>query len=157
MRQLALLLRDRRDQLYGQWLSSLKDTIGEEYRDVLESPLGALTVRRFVEDLASIAQAEAYEIPALERRIEQEWSADAGRRGALGFDLVDVIRGLQQLRVAIWKVLIDALVMGELPAFGETMDEMSQIDVFLDRLIQVEVRGFLVGQAAPRHDDLDDD
>ena len=157
MRQLALLLRDRRDQLYGQWLSSLKDTIGEEYRDVLESPLGALTVRRFVEDLASIAQAEAYEIPALERRIEQEWSADAGRRGALGFVLVDVIRGRQQLRAAIWKVMIDALVMGELPSFGETMDEMSLVDAFLDRLIQVEVRGFLVGQAAPRQSELDDD
>ena len=157
MRQLALLLRDRRDQVYGQWLASLKGAVGEEYRDVLESPLGALTVRRFVEDLATVAQAEAYEVPALERRIEQEWGADAGRRGALGFDLVDVIRGLQQLRIAVWKVLTDALVMGELPAFGETMDEMSQIDAFLDRLIQVEVRGYLVGQAAPRRADLDDD
>ena len=157
MRQLALLLRDRREQLYSQWLSSLKDAVGEEYRDVLESPLGALTVRRFVEDLASIAQAEAYEIPGMERRIEQEWGADASRRGALGFDMVDVIRGLQQLRVAVWKVLTDALVMGELPTFGETMDEMSQVDAFLDRLIQVEVRGYLVGQAASRQSGLDDE
>jgi len=153
VRQLALLLRDRRDQVYGQWLASLKGAVGEEYRDVLESPLGTRIVRRLIDDLATLAQAEAYEIPGIERRIDTEWAADAARRGALGFDLVDVVRGLQQVRVAIWKVLVDALVMGELPAFGETMDEMSEVDAFLDRLVQVEVRGYLVGQANPPQPD----
>ena len=51
---------------------------------------------------------------------------------------MDVIAGVQQVRAAIWKVLIDALVVGDLPAFGETMDEMQQIDAFIDLLVRVE-------------------
>jgi len=156
VRQLALLLRDARDQVYAQWLGSLKGVVGEEYRDVLESPIGARLLRRVIDDLAALAQAEAYEVAAVTKRIENEAASDAARRGALGFDLVDVIAALQQIRNAIWKVVIDALVVGELPAFGETMDEMSQIDAFLDRLVQVEVRGYLVGQSAPRQAADDD-
>ena len=99
---------------------------------MLASPLGVRFVRRIVDDLVTLSQAEAYEVPGIIRRIENEAAADAGRRGALGFDLMDVIAGLQQVRAAIWKVLIDALVVGELPAFGETMQEMQQVDAFMD-------------------------
>ena len=144
-----MLLRDRRDELHGRWIVALKDTVGAEYVDVLASPLGVRLVRHVVDDLIALSQAEAYEVPGIIRRIENETAADAARRGALGFDLMDVIAGVQQVRAAIWKVLIDALVVGDLPAFGETMDEMQQIDAFIDLLVRVEVRGFLEGQSRP--------
>jgi hypothetical protein len=149
MRRLAVLLRDRRDQLHGNWIAALKDAVGAEYMDVLASPLGVRLVRHVVDDLVALSQAEAYEVPGIMRRIEAETAADAARRGALGFDLMDVTAGLQQVRAAIWRVLIDALVVGDLPAFGETMDEMQQIDAFMDLLVRVEVRGFLEGQSRP--------
>ena len=144
-----MLLRDRRDELHGKWIVALKDTVGAEYVDVLARPLGVRLVRHVVDDLIALSQAEAYEVPGIIRRIENETAADAARRGALGFDLMDVIAGVQQVRAAIWKVLIDALVGGDLPAFGETMDEMQQIDAFIDLLVRVEVRGFLEGQSRP--------
>ena len=154
MRRLALLLRDRRDELHGDWIAALKGVVGPEYLDVLSSPLGVRLVRHVVDDLAALSQAEAYEVPAVIRRIESEVAADAARRGALGFDLGDVLAGLQQVRDAIWKVLVDALVMGDLPAFGETMDEMRQIDGFLDLLVRAEVRGYLEGSSGlPAEDD----
>ena len=156
MRQLALLLRDRREDLHGRWIASLKGTVGAEYLDVLASPLGVRLVRHVVDDLIALSQAEAYEVPGLIKRIESEAAADAARRGALGFDLMDVIAGLQQVRAAIWKVLIDALVVGDLPAFGETMDEMQQIDAFMDLLVRVEVRGFLEGRSRPPSVEDDD-
>jgi hypothetical protein len=154
VRRLALLLRDRRDELHGDWIAALKGVVGPEYLDVLSSPLGVRLVRHVVDDLAALSQAEAYEVPAVIRRIESEVAADAARRGALGFDLGDVLAGLQQVRDAIWKVLVDALVMGDLPAFGETMDEMRQIDGFLDLLVRAEVRGYLEGSSGlPAEDD----
>jgi hypothetical protein len=156
VRRLALLLRDRRDELHAYWITALKGTIGAEYLDVLASPLGVRLVRRIVEDMVALSQAEAYEVPGIIRRIENETAADAARRGALGFDMMDVVCGLQQVRSAIWKVLIDALVVGELPAFGETMDEMAQVDAFMDLLVRVEVRGYLEGRSqAPTADDDD--
>jgi hypothetical protein len=147
MRRLALLLRDRRDELRGNWVAALKGTVGADYADVLASPLGVRLMRRMVDNMVALSQAEAYEVPGIMRRIESETAEDAARRGALGFDLLDVIGGVQQARAAIWKVLIDALVVGDLPAFGETMDEMQQIDAFIDLLVRVEVRGFLEGQS----------
>ena len=156
MRQLALLLRDRRDELHGAWMGSLKDVVGPEYLDVLSSPLGVRLVRHVVDDLLALSQAEAYEVPSVIRRIESEVAADAARRGALGFDLGDVLAGLQQVRGAIWKVLTDALVMGDLPSFGETMDEMCRIDEFLDLLVRAEVRGYLEGSSRPPAAEDDD-
>jgi hypothetical protein len=156
VRRLALLLRDRRDELHAYWITALKGTIGAEYLDVLASPLGVRLVRRIVEDMVALSQAEAYEVPGIIRRIESETAADAARRGALGFDMMDVVCGLQQVRAAIWKVLVDALVVGDLPAFGETMDEMAQVDAFMDLLVRVEVRGYLGGRSqAPTADDDD--
>lgn len=149
MRRLAMLLRDRRDELHGHWIAALKGTVGAEYIDVLASPLGVRLVRHIVDDLIALSQAEAYEVAGIIRRIESETASDAARRGALGFDLMDVIAGVQQVRAAIWKVLLDALVVGDLPSFGETMDEMQQIDAFMDLLVRVEVRGFLAGQSRP--------
>ena len=151
-----MLLRERRDELHGKWIAALKDTVGAEYVDVLASPLGVRLVRHVVDDLIALSQAEAYEVPGIIRRIESETAADAARRGALGFDLMDVVAGVQQVRAAIWKVLIDALVVGDLPAFGETMDEMQQIDAFIDLLVRVEVRGFLEGQSRPPAAEDDD-
>ena len=149
MRQLALILRDHRDELHGRWVAALKGTVGAEYLDVLVSPLGVRLVRRVVDDMMALSQAEAYEVPAIIRRIETEAAGDAARRGALGFELMDVVAGLQQVRAAIWKVLGDALVVGELPAFGETMQEMQQVDAFMDLLVRIEVRGYLEGRAKP--------
>ncbi|MGD0998353.1 MAG: hypothetical protein ABR941_08580 [Thermoleophilia bacterium] len=156
MRQLALLLRDHRDELHGAWVTALKGAVGEEYLDVLASPLGVRFVRHIVDDLIALSQAEAYEVPGIVGRIESETAGDAARRGALGFDLTDVIAGVQQVRAAIWKVLIDALVVGDLPAFGETMDEMQQVDAFIDLLVRVEVRGFLEGRSQPPVAEPDD-
>jgi len=156
MRQLALLLRDRREELHGRWIASLKGTVGAEYLDVLASPLGVRLVRHIVDDLVALSQAEAYEVPGLIKRIEGEAAADAARRGALGFDLMDVVAGVQQVRAAIWRVLIDALVVGDLPAFGETMDEMQQVDAFMDLLVRVEMRGFLEGRSRPPAAEDDD-
>ncbi len=151
-----MLLRDRRDELHGHWIAALKGTVGAEYIDVLASPLGVRLVRHIVDDLIALSQAEAYEVPGIIRRIESETASDAARRGALGFDLMDVIAGVQQVRAAIWKVLLDALVVGDLPSFGETMDEMQQIDAFMDLLVRVEVRGFLAGQSRPPGAEDDD-
>jgi hypothetical protein len=156
VRQLALLLRDHRDELHGKWIAGLKDVVGPEYLDVLSSPLGVRLVRHVVDDLLALSQAEAYEVPSLIRRIESEVAADAARRGALGFELGDVLAGLQQIRDAVWKVLIDALVVGDLPAFGETMDEMCRIDGFLDLLVRAEVRGYLEGGSRPPAAEDDD-
>jgi len=149
VRRLALLLRARRDELHGIWMATLKGAVGEEYRDVLASALGVRLVRGIVEDLVVLSQAESYEVPGIMARIESEAAGDAARRGALGFELMDVIAGVQQVRAAIWKVLIDALVVGDLPGFGETMEEMQQIDAFIDLLVRVEVRGFLEGRLRP--------
>ena len=91
MRRLALLLRDRRDELHAYWIAALKGTVGAEYLDVLASPLGVRLVRRIVDDMVALSQAEAYEVPGIIRRIESETAADAARRGALGFDMMDVI------------------------------------------------------------------
>ncbi len=51
---------------------------------------------------------------------------------------------LQALRGAIVDVLLDALVLGELPSFAETLEQLKAADAFIDRLVAA------VLTAAPR-------
>lgn len=145
MKQLALIFRDHRDDLLRRWLSLLPSQVGDEYREVLESPVGAKLLRSFIEDLLTYVQAEEYEAPAALRRIVQCSADEAARRAALGFELADVLAALQAVRSALWYVLLDMLVTGDLPAMGETMDEMRQVDEYVDRLLQAEIHGFIAG------------
>lgn len=143
MKHLAILFRDRRDQLFATWQTLLKGHVSDEYRDVLESPIGAKIMRSIIEDLMALSQAEAYEIAPTWKRIQTEAAAQAASRASVGFELRDVMAALQQVRAAMWKVMEDAQVTGDLPSPGATMEEMRQVDGFLDRLILIEAQSFL--------------
>lgn len=143
MRQLSLLFRERREQIFGRWHEALRGAVDDDYREVLESPIGLRIVGSLIEEMVNLSQAELYEVTAIWSRIEESTAEEAGRRARLGFELDDILAGRQALRVALWHVIADALVTGDLPAAGETMDEMSHVDEYLDRLVRAEVRGFL--------------
>ena len=97
VRQLALLLRDRREERARQ-LDRAPSRHGRRRvpRRAGESAgraAGASCRRRSGRALAGGGLRGA---AASSSRIESEAAADAARRGALGFDLVDVIAGVQQ-------------------------------------------------------------
>jgi hypothetical protein len=143
----AFVLRDRRDEVVRRWTESLADAVSDDYREVLESPIGARLVRKTLEDLLSYTEAEHYEAGHTLRRIGDEAAAEAARRAALGFELDDLLAARQALRTALWDVLIDALVVGDLPSPGETMEQMKCVDGFLDTLVRAEVGGYLAARS----------
>ena len=147
MTDLAFIFRDRRDEITRRWTAYLESAVSDDYREVLESPIGVRLVRKTLEDLLSYREAEDYQAAAALRRIGEETAAEAGRRAALGFELIDLISARQALRTAFWDVLFDALVVGDLPSPGETMEQMKRIDGFLDTLVRAEVAGYLSGRA----------
>jgi hypothetical protein len=146
MTALAFVFRDRRDEITYRWTAYLESAVSDDYREVLESPIGARLVRKTLDDLLSYREAEDYQAAAALRRIGEEAAAEAGRRAALGFDLTDLLSARQALRAALWDVLLDALVVGDLPSPGETMEQMKHIDTFLDALVHAEVSGYLAAQ-----------
>ncbi len=147
MTDLSFVLRDRRDEVTQRWTSSLPGVVSDEYRVILESPIGARLVRKTFEDLLSYTEAEEYEAAPTLRRIGEETAAEAARRATLGFELTDLLAARHALREALWDVLVDALVVGELPSPGETMRQMKDIDRFLDALVRSEVAGFLAARS----------
>ena len=54
---------------------------------------------------------------------------------SLGFTALDLAMALQALRGAIVDVLLDALVLGELPSFAETLEQVKATNVFIDGLV----------------------
>jgi hypothetical protein len=143
----SFVLRDRRDDVTQRWTVSLAGAVSDEYREVLESPIGARLVRKTLEDLLSYTEAEEYAAAATLRRIEEETASEAARRAALGFELTDLLAARHALRATLWDVLIDALVVGDLPSPGETMQQMKGLDMFLDALSRSEVAGYLAGRS----------
>jgi hypothetical protein len=141
--ELAFVFRDRRDEVMRHWPAYLATEVSEDYREVLESPIGARLVRKTLDDLVSYTESEDYQAAATLRRIVDEAAAEAGRRAALGFELGDLLVARQALRLALWDVLIDALVVGDLPSPGATMEQMKRVDGFLDTLVRAEVDGYL--------------
>jgi hypothetical protein len=134
------ILRDHRDQLWRRWAESLEDDVPSDYRELMSSPLGERFVRAFVDDLIAWSEAEEYEAPAQLRRACDRVAADAGNRMALGFTAVELAAALQTVRGAIIDVLLDALVLGELPSFAETLEQVKAADRFIDHLVAAVLR-----------------
>ena len=135
MSTLPFVLRDHREQLWLRWAESLGEDVPADYRELMSSPLGERFVRAFVEDLIAWSEAEEYEAPAQLRQACGHIAADAANRMALGFTALELAAALQALRGAIIDVLLDALVLGELPSFAETLEQVKAADRFIDKLV----------------------
>jgi hypothetical protein len=135
MTTLPFVLRDHRDQLWHRWAESLGEDVPADYRELMSSPLGERYVRAFVDDLIAWSEAEEYEAPAQLRQACEHIAADAAKRMTLGFTALELAVALQALRGAIVDVLLDALVLGELPSFAETLEQLKAADRFIDKLV----------------------
>ena len=135
MKTLALILRDHREELWRRWVDALADAVDSDYRELVASQLGERLLRTLIDDLIALTEAEQYERPGLLRTFEERATADVRHRLALGFAVLDAVVGLHSLRGAINDVLVDALVLDEMPAFADTLDQLKVMNAFLDRLV----------------------
>ena len=135
MSSVPLVLRDHREELWRRWAANLDESVSADYREIVSSPLGERFVRAFVDDLIACTEAEEYEVPALLRQATERVAADAAYRISLGFTALDLVMALQSLRSTIVDVLLDALVLGELPSFADTLDQLKGAGAFIDRLV----------------------
>lgn len=135
MKYVPFILRDHREQLWHRWADALLDQVDSDYRELIGSPLGERMLRTLIDDLIARTEAEQYEVPGLMKRIEERTTAETSYRLTLGFTVVDVVVALQALRGAMVDVLIDALVLDEMPSFADTLDQLKATDAFIDRLV----------------------
>lgn len=140
MTGVPFVLRDRREPLWRRWAETMGDDAAADYREIMASPLGERYVRAFVDDLIAWSEAEEYEAPRVLRQACERVSADAANRLALGFTVADVVTALQALRGAAVDVLLDALVLGELPSFAETLEQLKAVCAFIDGLVLAVLR-----------------
>jgi hypothetical protein len=134
------VLRDHREQLWRRWAESLGDDVATDYQEIMSSPVGERYVRGFVDDLIAWSEAEEYEAPAQLRQACERVATDAAYRMSLGFTALDLAMALQALRGAIVDVLLDALVLGELPSFAATLEQVKATNVFIDGLVAAVLR-----------------
>lgn len=135
MNALPLILRDHREELWRRWVDLLADAADSDYRELVASQLGERMLRTLIDDLIAFSEAEQYERPGMLRTIEQRATDDARHRLSLGFTVLAAVVGLHTLRGAISDVLVDALVLDEMPAFADTLDQLRVVNAFLDRLV----------------------
>jgi hypothetical protein len=135
MTPVPFVLRDHREQLWRRWADLLGDRVPADYREIMSSLVGERYVRAFVDDLIAWREAEDYEAPGQLRQACDRVAADAAYRMSLGFTALDLAVALQSLRGAIVDVLLDALVLGELPSFADTLEQVKAAGDFIDRLV----------------------
>jgi len=135
MKTLPLILRAHREELWRRWVDALVDAVDSDYRELVASQLGERLLRTLIDELIAFSEAEQYERPGLLRAIEERTTADARHRLSLGFAVLDAVVGLHTLRGAVCDVLVDALVLDEMPAFADTLDQLKLLNAFLDRLV----------------------
>ena len=149
MSSVPFVLRDHREQLWRRWAETMGDEVAVDYREIMASPLGERYVRAVVDDLIAWSEAEEYEAPRVLRQARERVGADAANRLALGFTAIDIATALQALHGAVVDVLLDALVLGELPSFAETLEQLKAVGSFIDSLVVAVLRV----EAAPRGQD----
>lgn len=139
MKSVPFVLRDHRDELWRRWAAALQDKVESDYQQLVGSPLGERILRNFVEDLIACNGAEDYELAAVLKSVEERTAAETEHRQALGFSVLDMVVGLHVLRGALIDVLVDALVLDEMPSFAESLDQLKATNAFIDRLVYATV------------------
>jgi len=140
MQRLPFILRDHREQLRERWLAALQSvSAGDEYRELMASPVGDRFLRKLIDDLIATSEAEAYELPALSRRLHEDAARETGYRLGLGFARLDLVKGWQTVHAAVVDVLGDALAVGELPSPGETLLELKALGTLLDHMVRTTI------------------
>ena len=135
MKAIPFILRDHREALWRHWADALDGAVADDYRDLVSSPLGERILRTLIDDLITCSEAEDYEVPGLMTRLEERVTAESEHRVALGFTVADMVVALHVLRGVIVDELIDALVLDEMPAFADSLDQLKAANAFLDRLV----------------------
>lgn len=135
MTSIPFILREHREQLWRHWADALVGEVDADYQDLLSSPLGERFLRTTIEDLIGCSEAEEYEVPGLMKHLEERVTAETTHRVALGFTVRDMVVALHVLRGVMVDVLIDAVVLDEMPSFAESLDQLKAANAFLDRLV----------------------
>lgn len=136
MKQIPFILRDHRDELRRHWMDDLVDRVDSDYREIIGSPLGERMLRTFVDELIEYSEAEEYEVPALLDRVERRILDETRHRLSLGFSITDMIVAVHVLRGSIIDVLVDALVLDEMPSFADSLDQLKGVNAFIDDLVR---------------------
>jgi len=135
VKSIPFILRDHREQLWRNWADALKGEVDADYQDLLASPLGERILRTIIEDLIACSEAEDYEVPGLMKRLEERVTVESEHRVALGFAVRDMVVALHVLRRVMVDMLVDALVLDEMPSFADSLDQLKAANAFLDRLV----------------------
>ena len=140
VQRLPFILRDHREQLRQRWLAALESAgAGDDYRELMASPVGDRFLRKLIDDSIALNEAEAYELPALSRRLHEDTARETEYRLGLGFARLDLVKGWQTLHAAVVDVLGDALAVGELPSPGETLLELKAMGTLLDHMVRTTI------------------
>jgi hypothetical protein len=135
VRTIPFILRDHREELWRRWAAELDGKVESDYRQLIGSPLGERILRNVLEDLIAYTEAEDYELAGVLKRVEERMTTETEHRLALGFSVTDMVVGLHALRLAVVDVLVDALVLNEMPSFAEGLDQLKVTNWFIDRLV----------------------
>lgn len=140
VRRIPFILRDHRDQLHQRWLEALEAAAaGDDYREIMASPVGDRFLRKLIDDLIALSEAEAYELPAVQRRLREDAAREAAYRLGLGFERLDLVSGWQALLAAVVDVLKDAVAVGEAPPTGEMLVELKALGGLLDDMVRTTI------------------
>jgi hypothetical protein len=135
VKSLPFILRDHREELWRRWADALVDRVGADYHELVASPLGERILRNLLDELIALSEAEEYEVAGLLKRVAERATMETGHRLELGFAVLDMVVALQVLRGAMLDTLLDALVLDEMPSFGDTLGQLKVVDAYLDRLV----------------------
>ena len=69
------------------------------------------------------------------KRLEERVTVESEHRVALGFAVRDMVVALHVLRRVMVDMLVDALVLDEMPSFADSLDQLKAANAFLDRLV----------------------
>ena len=117
--------RPPRGTCWQRWVEVLDGRVDADYRELMASPLGERILRNIVDDLIALSEAEEYECRprcAAARRARRRRGRPSRWRSAS--PSATSVRRLQALRGAVIDVLLDALVLDEMPSFGDTLDQL---------------------------------
>jgi hypothetical protein len=137
---LSKILRQNQHEVVRRWHDDLSGNIAEDFRDMLETPMGTGVAAKLLSMAIEYLEAEDYQKNDLLRRMRNLTREASFRRSAVGFALPDIVFTALAFRQALEETILNHV------ARSDSDDEVLVAGILaLNRLGDAMVSGEIAG------------
>lgn len=139
---LAIILREKQEEIIRRWLDNLSGHIAEDFQQMLNTPMGTGVASKLLSFVVEYLEAEDYQRADVLHRVREAARETAFRRSAVGFCLPDIVFTALALRQSVQEAMLNSIVPSGADEELMLLDAIIAVNLMGDKIVCGEIAGY---------------